>query len=426
MAASAIRAGYDVTVYGRWEPGLERVESPFGYRIVRVPVDPLMAVPGLRWYGRRRLRAGVARGHRSVAHHAAERRGGALGLLRRVWSARRWLLFPASILGWGAALDEVAEPHDIWHGMWIAGLPAAVRQKHRLGGAALYDSRDVYMQGRELARLSPRARAPLERIERRWAHQCDAVLTVNDGFAEMLRSQLRIRRPVVVYNCPERWRVPDPRPNLIRERLGIPESTRVALIQGGLMDERGIHESMAAVLAVPEAVLVLLGYGPWRGELARMVAEPPHRGRTFLIDAVPSSELLEWVASSDAVLMPYRPSPNYQQATPNKLFEAMAAGVPVVASDMSAMAHIVNETGCGVLVDPLVPASIADGLRKVLLAPPGERAAMVERCLRAHREIYSWSTQEGRLLDLYARLVSSSERRDGAPGAARHAAPWKS
>lgn len=411
MASSAIRAGCEVTVYGRWELGLEREESPYGYRIVRVPVDPFLAVPGLRWYGRRRVRAGLARGHRSVPTPPAERRRGLLGLMRRGWSARRWLLFPASILGWGAALDGVAEPHDIWHGMWIAGLPAAVRQKRRLGGTALYDSRDVYMQGRELARLSGRARQPLELIERHWAHRCDAILTVNDGFAEMLRSQLRIRRPVVVYNCPERWHVPHPRPNLIRERLGIPDSTRVALIQGGLMDERGIRESMEAVLSVPEAVLVLLGYGPWRDELAREVAEAPFLGRVFLVDAVPSSELLAWVASSDAVLMPYYPSPNYQQATPNKLFEAMAAGVPVVASDMPAMADIVKKTGCGVLVDPLSPASIADGMRLLLLAPPRDRELMGDRCVRAHLETYNWESQEGKLLDLYEKLLAMARRR---------------
>lgn len=415
MAGSAIRAGFDVTVYGRWEPGLAWEESLYGYRIVRVAVDPLLAVPGLRWYGRRRVRAGLARGHRSVSVPAAGHRQGLLGLVRRAWSARRWLLFPASILGWGAALDEVAERHDIWHGMWIAGLPAAVRQKRRLGGAALYDSRDVYMQGRELARLSRRARAPLELIERRWTHRCDAVLTVNDGFAEMLRSQLHIRRPVVVYNSPERWHVPDPRPNRIRERLDIPDSTAVALIQGGLMDERGIRESMEAVLAVPEAVLVLLGYGPWRDDLARGVARAPYLGRVFLIDAVPSSELLEWVASSDAVLMPYHPSPNYQQATPNKLFEAMAAGVPVVASDMPAMAGIVKATGCGVLVDPLSPASIAGGMRALLLASTEDRAAMRERCAGAHLETYNWESQEGKLLDLYEELLavtrSGSRRR---------------
>ena len=156
MANSAIAAGYDVVLYGRWEPGLAVEELPYGFPIVRVPVDPLMAVPGLRWLGRRRVRTGQARGHRSVAVPTGARRRGPMGLVRRAWSARRWASFPASIMGWVAALEDVVEPADIWHGMWIAGLPASVRLRKRLGGAALYDSRDVYLQSRELARLSPR------------------------------------------------------------------------------------------------------------------------------------------------------------------------------------------------------------------------------------------------------------------------------
>jgi glycosyltransferase involved in cell wall biosynthesis len=413
MADSAMAAGFDVVLYGRWEPGLALEESPYGFPIVRVPVDPLMAVPRLRALGRRRLRAGQARGHRSVVVPTGARRRGPVGLLRRVWSARRWASFPASIMGWVAALDEVAEPADIWHGMWIAGLPAALRMRDRFGGAALYDSRDVYLQSRELARLSPRLREPLALVERRWARRVDAVLTANDAYAEMLRDQLRLRkRPTVAYNCPERWTLPDPRPDLIRQRLRLSPGMRVALYHGGLTAERGIGPAMEAVLRVPDAVLVLLGYGPWRDQLKAAAADAAYRGRVFVLDAVTPDELLPWVASADAAVMTIEDtSPNHRSTTPNKLFEAMAAGVPVVASDLPGMAGIVRETGCGVLVDPRSIDSIAGGLREVLHASAAERAAVVGRCIRAHHETYAWETQEGRLLQLYHRLFERSRER---------------
>ncbi|MBA2253812.1 MAG: glycosyltransferase, partial [Chloroflexi bacterium] len=275
----------------------------------------------------------------------------------------------------------------------------------------------------ELARVPSRVREPLAKIERRWAHRCDAILTANDAYAEMLREQLRVARPTVIYNVPERWEVPSPRPDRFRERLGLPSSTRIALYHGGLMRERGIRESMEAVLEVPDTALVLLGYGPWRDDLARDVESPRYRGRVFLLDAVPSAELLPWVASADVAVMPIQDTtPNHRSTTPNKLFEAMAAGVPVVASDLPGISGIVRETGCGVLVDPASVASISGGMRTVLLASPRERAAMVERCVRAHRETYAWSTQEGRLLELYARLVSSSRHRGGGPAGGRPAA----
>jgi glycosyltransferase involved in cell wall biosynthesis len=371
MANSAIAAGFDVTLYGRWEPGLALEDAPYGFPMIRVPVDPLMAVPGLRALGRRRVRTGAARGHRSVPVPTGERRRGLAGRARRVWSARRWASFPASIMGWVAALEEVVEPADIWHGMWIAGLPAAVRMRSRFGGAALYDSRDVYLQSRELARLPPRLREPLALIERRWARRVDAVLTANDAYAEMLEEQLRVPRPIVAYNCPERWDVPEPRPDLIRERLGLPATTRIALYHGGLTTDRGIRPAMDAVLRVPDAALVLLGYGAWRDQLVEDTASPPYRGRVFVLDAVTPEQLLPWVASADAAVMAIEDtSPNHRFTTPNKLFEAMAAGTPVVASDLPGMAAIVRATGCGVLVDPGSVDSVAAGLDQVLHASP--------------------------------------------------------
>ena len=164
---------------------------------------------------------------------------------------------------------------------------------------------------------------------------------------------------------------------------------------------------MEAVLRVPDAVLVLLGYGPWRDELVAAAAAPPYLGRVFVLDAVTPDELLAWIASADAAVMAIEDtSPNYRFTTPNKLFEAMAAGVPVVASDLPGMAAIVRETGCGVLVDPGSVESIAEGLRQVLLATPEDRAAMVERCVRAHLDTYDWENQEGRLLELVRPLAA--------------------
>ena len=88
--------------------------------------------------------------------------------------------------------------------------------------------------------------------------------------------------------------------------------------------------------------------------------------------AVPPDELLGWVAAADVVAMPIQPSTlNHRLTTPNKLFEAMAVGVPVVASDLPGMAPIVRETGCGVVCDPTDPAAIAAAIASILDAPGG-------------------------------------------------------
>ena len=442
MARSVLDAGYDVVSYARWEPGLPLIEQRDGYQLIRVPVDTRLAIPGLRGRARRRIAAAVAAAGagapnraparpasvdpRATGALAAAAAGSGRGLTARVRRAvqgtplfaplksirdlarlpRRWLLFPASLQAFAIALDDVAQPADLWHGMSIQALPAVVRRKRRTRAKAVYDSRDIYMHARELARVSGVRRWLFESAERRWAHEVDAVLTVNDEYSKILEKQLRIQRPPVVMNCPARWTPPEPPPDLIREKLGLSPQTGVVLYQGGLFSDRGIEQSMDAILDVPNAVLVLLGYGRLRDTLGETITREPYRGKVLLLDPVPPSDLLLWTASADVMVMAIQPSSlNHQHTTPNKLFEAMAAGVPVVASYLPGMAWIVHEAECGVLVDPELPATISAGIQSILAASPEDRAAFRARCLAAAHGRFNWESQVGTLLELYERLL---------------------
>lgn len=445
MARSAVAAGDEVTILARWEPGLPLEEQADGYRIVRVPLDVRLALPGFRAGGRRRIAARLAqeaaagpRGRRAaeargpVASGTADdppgsalpahprRRGDVIRrrtrgtwlfpILQGVWgiilTPRRLMTFPLRPMAWAVALEDVAEPADIWHGMWAGSLPALGRLRRRHGGRTIYDSRDVYLHARAFHRMGAAWRRFYLGLERRWARSADAVLTVNDAYAEILERTLGIPRPPVVMNCPERWTPPEPPPDRIRERLGLDASTAVVLYQGNLMTERGIEESMEAILDVPGAVLVLLGYGGSRDAYAAMAAEPRFLGRVRLLPPVPPTELLAWTASADVLVMAIQPTTlNHRYTTPQKLWEAMAAGVPVVASDLPGMASVVTATGCGVLCDPISPASIAAAIRSILDAPAEARAAMRARALDAARTTYNWEAQLVVLRRLYARLL---------------------
>ena len=184
------------------------------------------------------------------------------------------------------------------------------------------------------------------------------------------------------------------------------------LYQGGLMTERGIEQGMEAILQIPDAVLVLLGFGGSRARLAAMAARPPYLGRVHLLEAVAPRDLLTWTASADVMLIAIQPTTwNHRHATPQKLFEAMAAGVPVVASNLPGMAAIVRSTGCGVLCDPTELTSIANAIQTVLDAEPEAREGFRERALMAARTTYSWEAQEAVLGHLYATLVHAAGNR---------------
>jgi hypothetical protein len=135
-------------------------------------------------------------------------------------------------------------------------------------------------------------------------------------------------------------------------------------------------------------------------------ADPGLRGRLHVLPAVPPEELLDWVASADVAAMPIQPSTlNHRLTTPNKLYEAMAAGVPVVAADLPGMARIVRDSGCGILCDPTDPAAIAAAIDTVLSASPVEHAAWGEAGRKASAGRFAWEAQVEPLLASYARLT---------------------
>ncbi|MDP9483282.1 MAG: glycosyltransferase [Chloroflexota bacterium] len=447
MARSATEHGYDVVVYARLEPGLPLESDGPGYRIIRAPAVAELAIPGFRGRGRRRVaelrrqasasvkpepprgRApGQAAGEVGPAAGGSRRRdwvdnvppglrGTRVGApLRRTRSAlgrwrRRILLFPIRPLAWAVALDDVVQPADVWHGMWATSLPALARFRRLHGGRTVYDSRDLYIDARSLSGMAAPWKWLLGGLERRWARRCDAVVTVNDGYALVLARRFGIAPPPVVRNTPARYVRPTPPPDLLRERLGLPAAVPIVLYQGGLMSERGIEQGMAAILAVPDAVLVLMGFGSGSDEILRLAREPRYSGRVRAVEPAPPAELLDWTASSDIMLMAIQPTTlNHRLTTPNKLWEAIAAGVPVVASDLPGMAPIVRATGCGELVDPTDPADIARGIRAILDLPQDGRDALRERCLAA-AAIYSWERETETLFELYGRLLGPSDPR---------------
>ena len=114
---------------------------------------------------------------------------------------------------------------------------------------------------------------------------------------------------------------------------------------------------------------------------------------------MPIEELPDWVAGADLGVIAFQPiETNNLLATPNKLFECLAVGVPVVVSDFPEMRSIVDTWRVGATCDPRDPASIAEAVRRVLAH---DRPALVTACRTAATERYSWQRQSARLLEAY-------------------------
>jgi len=452
IASALVARGHDVVVLARWRPGLpEDEQHPAGYRIRRVKVsagsglplpDPVLRTAG-SWRRRRRDRSAaaslgaanspVAAPSPAVATRPAatsppaaasplvaatalapsgspaHRRPAPLSRLTRLPGAfRRVAAIALVVRSQVKASRRLGEHADLYHGMAYMGIPVALDLAGRFGGRAVYDARDIYMDAGNLARLPRPARSVVGRLERGWARRAARVITVNRPYAEVMAQRFGVELPLVVLNCSYRFDPPAPPRRRFHEALGLAADIRVVLYQGGFARDRGIEQLIAAIPSIDGAVLVLLGYGPLLAELVARAADPALGGRLRVLPAVPPGELLGWVAAADVVAMPIQPTTlNHRLTTPNKLFEAMAAGVPVVASDLPGMAGIVRESGCGLLVDPTDPAAIAGAIRAILDAPEVERRAFGERALAAAHATYNWERQMERLLAEYGRLTGA-------------------
>ncbi len=423
IASSLAARGHDVTVLARMAPGLSADEAhPAGYRITRVPVDAVdgLPLPGALRHALRRTRRGpqmpnnAARPEddqtavRASPVRVISRSGRLASRARRlIATLRRVAAIALVVRSQARASRAVDAGADIYHGMAYMGVPVALDLARRHATArTIYDARDIYVDARNLARLPGPARSLVARVERGWARRVDQVITVNEPYAEVMARRWSIAMPLVVMNCSSRFLPPVPRERRFHDHLALDPATRLVLYQGGLSTERGIEQLLEAIPAVDHAVAVLMGYGPLKAELEARVAEPPLRGRAFVMDAVPPEELLGWVACADVVAIPIQPSTlNHRLTTPNKLLEAIAAGVPVVASDLPGMAPIVRDAACGTLCDPADPTSIAVALRAILDLAIPDRQACVDRTLSAARDRYNWESQMERLLEVYGRLT---------------------
>lgn len=335
---------------------------------------------------------------------------GPLGRYRDL--AIKALAWPVHVRAWWAALRRELPPADLYHacGILTIGVARALaRDARRAGrrGNVVYDVIDVILESNNVADVPRPLLAWYRRRERGWVRGADAVVTVNEAIADHLAATWPVREhPTVLLNCQPRWAPPDPRPDLIRAATGIPPGRRVVLFLGRLGRERGLEVAAEAVLALDDAALVMLGFGPWAERLRERDADPRHTGRHFTLPAVHPDDVPAWTASADVsiVAVPAN-SLNQRLSSPNKFWESLTAGTPVVVGrDLDVMRAIVEADELGAVADPADPADLARALRDVLELPRADYAAMRERCLRVTRERLNWETAVGPYLALVDRL----------------------
>lgn len=380
-AASLVAAGYDVLLLSLDVANPRVVETASRAEVVGWSPATSRVLPGTQ-----------SPFNRDDPGTSDAARGGRLG-----WAVG----YAANLRAWGRWAADRGARADLWHvhdftalvALWLAG---------RLGETPfVYDTHELFLEVGSGARMPAPARSLLATIEGRQARRAAGVVTVNQGVADELVRRYRVA-PLVVMNCLPWEDVA--RPGRLRAALGLGQRP-VLLYHGAVSAGRGIEPAVAALERLPpEVALVVLGNGslvPWVRE---QQGHPALADRLYWHPAVPLGELLSWVVDADLGVALIAPTElNFVLSTPNKLFECMTAGVPVLASDFAEMRRIVRGERIGDVCDPTNPDLIAATFAR-LLGDSAELEEMRRRARTAARVTYNWDSQARRLVELYDRI----------------------
>lgn len=243
------------------------------------------------------------------------------------------------------------------------------------------------------------------------------VITVNESIASRMAETYAIRQPTVVLNALQDATNDLAVGNPIRERLGLPPTTRIVLLQGGLSPHRNIESFVGSARHFKDrqVALVLLGSGSAEEELRTQAEREGTLGSSFfMLPAVPPQELGAYSRSADIGVIPYQAVDlNTRLCTPNKLFEYIAAGLPIIATDLPELRRFVQETGFGVVGRTDTPDELASTLR-TLLDEPGKIEACRE-AIRRDGQRFSWAVESHRFLAAIDRALMSDRERVPLP-----------
>ena len=360
------------------------------------------------------------------------------GPLRR---AAEILAYRRRVGPWAAAAAAAAPDADVFSAKALVALPV-IRE------AAVTDGGPVRLRHRRPARRVRAARrgcpARSSRTcygrERAWMREAAALTTVTEPMADEVARRFGVARPTVVMNCRPRWRPDEAMPTTPppargdrarRRRAGRPDPPVPGRVPGG-PGHRGAAGGAGRRPAARRAVRRRVpGLRPARSATAG--PRPPcRRAGSSVLPPVPSEELLEWTAGADLAFVGAPPKTiNLGLTIPNKLFESLMAGVPVVVAGGTAVARLVAERRAGVVVDAVVrgvprrgPGRSADGPAR-RTAPPsdGGPAPRHSSATTGRPSSAGWSPCIGACLGADPRRRPSDDRPGDRPTAQRGPAP---
>jgi len=277
-------------------------------------------------------------------------------------------------------------------------LPAAFLASRIRRKPLVYDTHEYFTGVPELVRR-PFVRNIWKRFESFIFPKLNHVFTVNDSIADLYEKDYGIR-PHVMRNIPRRRTSV----NVSKSRadFGIPEDRFVLILQGsGINVDRGGEEAVEMMQYLPECLLVIAGSGDVLEQLKQSSKDLNLEDRVKFFPRMPYAELMALTAVADLGLtLDKDTNINYRFSLPNKLFDYIHAGIPVLASDLHEVSKIVRRYKIGVVAKNHFPEHLASDVRD-LFEDATKYQSLKENCISAQQEL-CWENEVNALQSVYS------------------------
>ena len=281
----------------------------------------------------------------------------------------------------------------------LPALPIGVLLKAFKRSRVVYDAHELETETMYLSGIKKKMARYLETVLIRFA---DRLIVVSDSIAEWYKHEYDLKNAWTIRNVPYR---PDNSSlqdsAMLKEKFGIAREAILFICQGVLKKNRGI-ELLLDVFSRSDSTrhIVFMGFGPLEGLVKEYDTKFPS---IHFQPAVAPEEIIYYSKSADiGISLIENACLNYYYSLPNKVFEYILSGIPLVVSDFPDMGKIVDEYDCGWKVDPGNKEQIFQLVNNISLDDIMEKREGVQKCREA---IVGWEKEEIKLKQLYQSLV---------------------
>lgn len=266
----------------------------------------------------------------------------------------------------------------------------------------VYDSHELFCEVPELQN-NPKKKNIWKNIERKIFPKLKYVFTVNDSIAKIYSEEYKVDVKVV-RNIPllsNQTKIE----NVSKEQLGISTDKKIIVLQGaGINIDRGAEEAVQAMQYVENAILLIIGSGDVMDVLKKMVNDLKLDSKVKFIGKVPFQKLVQYTRHADLGLtLDKDTNINYKYSLPNKLFDYIHAGVPVLSSSLVEIKKIIDKYVIGDCITSHEPKHIADKINAIL--QDENKLQLWKKNTKIASEKLNWEIEEKALIEVYSKFL---------------------